>query len=490
VTTAILAGFLVGIAVIVIIRALLIRVPAAQHQERTESVAVDDGQAARHLSALVRIPTVSSRDPGGWDPACFSELMELLPTLYPEAHRALTKTVIGDFSLLYRWQGASHDDPLVLMAHYDVVPADPDGWIRGPFSGDIHDGKVWGRGTLDTKCTMVCAFEAVEALVRHGFVPAHDVYLSFGHNEETGGDGATGIVSHLAARGIKPALVLDEGGAVVRGIFPGIARPLAMLGVAEKGVTDIELSVTSKGGHASTPPRRGASWRLARAIMRLEARPFPVRFPTATRVMFSRLAPHATFGLRLVLANLWLFEPLLLRVFAASGGELNALCRTTTAVTMLDGSPAANVLPAVVKAVVNVRVAVGQTAAGATARIAAAIADPLVAMRVLLPGDPSPVSELDGERFGILAQTVAEVYPDAVVAPYVVLGGTDARHFCDISRNVYRFSPFELSKAERASMHAINEAIPVASLAKGVEFYTRLIRNLGQGGTGRARAAG
>jgi carboxypeptidase PM20D1 len=473
--------------VVVLVRALMIKAPAAR-PERPATLWVDAELAAHHLSALVRIPTVSSRDAGSWEPARFIELIGLLPALYPEAHRALARTIVGDYSLLYRWQGVAHDEPLVLMAHYDVVPADPDGWTRGPFSGDIHDGRVWGRGTLDTKCTMVCAFEAVEALVMQGFVPAHDVYLAFGHNEEVGGDGATGIVSHLKALGIRPALVLDEGGAVVSGIFPGIARPMAMLGVAEKGVTDIELSVTSQGGHASTPPRRGAAWRLARAIMRLEARPFAMRFPVATRVMFSRLAPHASFGLRLVLANLWLFEPLLLRVFAASGGELNALCRTTTAVTMLEGSAAANVLPAAAKAVVNVRVAIGQTAETAAAHLANVIADPLVAMRVLLPGDPSPVSELEGGRFDTLARTVTEVYPDAIIAPYVVLGGTDARHFCAISRNVYRFSPFELSKAERASMHAVNEAIPLASLARGVEFYTRFIRNVG--GTERARQAG
>ncbi|HUW70803.1 MAG TPA: M20/M25/M40 family metallo-hydrolase [bacterium] len=486
-TSLVLIGFIAGVMLVVIVRALMIKAPAAR-PERPATLWVDAELAARHLSALVRIPTVSSRDTGGWEPARFKELIELLPELYPETHRALARTIVRDYSLLYRWQGVTHDKPLALMAHYDVVPADPDGWTRGPFSGDIHDGRVWGRGTLDTKCTMVCAFEAVEALVKQGFVPAHDVYLAFGHNEEIGGDGATGIVSHLEALGIRPALVLDEGGAVVSGIFPGIARPMAMLGVAEKGVTDIELSVMSQGGHASTPPRRGAAWRLARAITRLEARPFAMRFPVATRVMFSRLAPHASFGLRLVLANLWLFEPLLLRVFAASGGELNALCRTTTAVTMLEGSAAANVLPAVAKAVVNVRVAIGQTAETAAAHLANVIADPLVAMRVLLPGDPSPVSELEGGHFDALTRTVTEVYPDAIIAPYVVLGGTDARHFCAISRNVYRFSPFELSKAERASMHAVNEAIPVASLAKGVEFYTRLIRNVG--GTERARQAG
>jgi carboxypeptidase PM20D1 len=195
--------------------------------------------------------------------------------------------------------------------------------------------------------------------------------------------------------------------------------------------------------------------------------------------MFAKLGPHASFGLRLILANMWLFEPLLLKVFGKAGGELNAMCRTTTAVTMLEGSKAANVLPAAAKAVVNVRIAIGQTVETAAARMKNVIADPLVEMRVLLPGDPSPVSELSGPRFDMLTETIADVYPEAIVAPYVVMGGTDARHFARASSTVYRFSPFELSKAERASMHAVNESISIESLAKGVEFYIRLIKRAG-----------
>jgi carboxypeptidase PM20D1 len=475
-STLLVPGFLALVVAVLLFRTIMMKPVAVSDSTVAPADAIDiEGTAAR-LSALIQKKTVSSRDPDGWDPREFDAFRKLLPELYPESHRALDLTILAGHSMLYRWKGRQAHEPLVLMSHYDVVPAGDEGWIRPAFSGDLHDGKVWGRGSIDTKCTLVCAFEAVETLVKSGFTPERDIYLSFGHNEETGGDGTPTIVRYLTEKDIHPGLVLDEGGAVVEGVFPGVFKPLAMVGVAEKGVTDIELSVLSPGGHSSTPPRRGAAWHLARAIMRLERKPFPARFPSATRAMFRQLGPHASFGLRLVFANLWLFEPLLLRVFGSSGGELNAICRTTTAVTMLEGSQAANVLPAVAKAVVNVRLAIGDSVEAAVERIRATIADPLVELRVLQPGEPSPVSGLTGLRVDALAATIADVYPDAVMAPYIVLGGTDARHYADISDSVYRFSPFTLSRAERASMHAVNEAIPVASLAKGVDFYQRLIR--------------
>ncbi|MBN2874965.1 MAG: M20/M25/M40 family metallo-hydrolase [Spirochaetales bacterium] len=474
-----LLGLVTAVIVVAIIRAVLCRPPADSSSVPALEVSVDADAAAAHLSALIQKRTVSSRNPDAVDGSEFEAFRRLLVELYPLTHKELERTIVDGNALLYRWRGAADGEPLVLMAHYDVVPASDDGWERPCFSGDIYDGKIWGRGSIDTKSTLVCAFEAVESLLKQGFKPSRDVYLSFGNDEETGGEGAPAIVRHLSASGVQPGLVFDEGGAVVRGVFPGVSKPLAMVGVAEKGVTDMELSVKSAGGHSSTPPRHGAAWRLARSIMRLEARQFPAAFPSATKAMFRALAPHASFGIRLLLANLWLFEPLLLRVFGASGGELNAICRTTMAVTMLEGSPAANVLPAEAKAVVNVRVAIGQSVATVVDRMKRVIDDPLVELRVLLPGEPSPVSELSGARFDALSETIRDVYPDVVVSPYVVLGGTDARHYATVSSTVYRFSPFELSKAERASMHAVNEALPVASLAKGVEFYQRLIRRVG-----------
>lgn len=462
-------------------------------------------RAARHLSSLVQIRTVSELEPDGWDREPFARFRDTLETMYPLTHSVLERTLVADHALLYRWPAGStamkdgtaadtatktgtdgvvagtiggSSGPVVFMSHYDVVPASDEGWNHPAFSGVIADGKIWGRGTIDTKCTLVCAMEAVETLLTEGFVPARDLYLSFGHDEEVGGTGAQAIVAHLEAQGIRPDFVLDEGGAVVEGVFPGVSRPLAMVGVAEKGVTDVMLSVRSPGGHSSTPPRFGAAWRLARAILRLEKHPFPGSFPDATRVMFRTLAPHAKGALGFILKNLWLTEPLLVRVFGAKGGEMNAMCRTTTVVTMLEGSPAANVLPAVAKAIVNIRIAIGSSVKDVMARLADIIDDPLVETSVLLPGEPSPVSKMDDGRFATLGQVVHGSYPDAIVTPYVVMGGTDARHFARISDGVYRFSPFTLSRAERASMHAVNEALPLASLEKGVDFYTRLARQL------------
>jgi len=467
-----------------LVSALFVRVIISKPQSKTpdasaEALQVDAAAAALHLSELIKKRTIASRDPGAWNPAEFEAFRDLLPKLYPESHRVMERTIIDGHALLYRWKGKVAGEPLVLMSHYDVVPASDTGWIRPAFSGDIFEGKVWGRGTLDTKCTLVAALEAVESLVKAGFIPERDVYLSFGNDEEIGGDGAPSIVRYLTDAGIKPGLVLDEGGAVVLGVFPGVSKPLAMVGVAEKGVTDIELLVKSAGGHSSTPPRRGAAWRLARAITRLEARPFHASFPPATRVMFRTLAPYAGPGLRLVLSNLWFFEPLILWIFGRAGGELGAMCRTTMVVTMLEGSKAANVLPAEAKAVVNIRIAIGQSVESVVAYIRRVISDQLVEIRVLHPGEPSPVSALSGERFETLKSTISDVFPEAVTTPYIVMGGTDARHYAHVSRSVYRFSPMSMSKAERASLHAVNEAIPVESLAKAVEFYIRLIRRAG-----------
>ncbi len=480
---AILAGIVIIISATVVCRALACKAMPAKAavsgdssgSKPVKTLDIDADGAAARLSALIQKRTVSSPDPQGWDKKEFESFRALLPKLYPRAHKVLELTLVGGHSMLYRWKGGAAENPLVLLAHYDVVPASDDGWIRPPFSGDIFEGKVWGRGSIDTKCTLVCALEAVETLAKDGFLPACDIYLSFGHDEESGSEGAAALVEHLASQGVKPGLVLDEGGAVVSGVFPGVSKPLAMVGVAEKGVTNIELMVKSAGGHSATPPKKDAVWALARAITRLGARPFPARFPAATTDMFKRLAPHASFGLRLVMANLWLFKPLLLKVFSSAGGELNAVCRTTAVVTMLGGSDAANVLPAQAKAVVNVRIAVDGSVDAVMARMAKVMRDPLVEMKLLLRGEPSPVSVLDGDGFALLSKTIGDVYPEAVLTPYVVLGGTDARFYSKISSAVYRFSPFELSREERESMHAINEAIPMASLAKGVEFYLRLI---------------
>lgn len=435
------------------------------------------------FQALVRIPTVSRLDETQTDWAQFDRFVEELRLLYPALHGALDRELIGGHSMLYRWAGTEPDgDPAVLMAHYDVVAATDEGWVHPPFGAEIvasDDGDlVWGRGTLDDKGALVSVLEAVEARVLAGFRPRHDVYLSFGHNEETTGAGAVAIVDELERRGVRPALVIDEGGAVVEGIFPGVAKPSAVIGVSEKGITSIMLTVDQLGGHASTPPRMTATARLARAIVRLNAKPFPARFSPTNLEMITTLGAHATGPLKWVFGNLWLTRPLLLRLFARLGDETNAMVRTTQAVTQLTGSQAANALAERAVATVNVRIAVGSSVDEAVRHVRAAVRDDAVRIEALHPSEPSPVSPTTGAAWQLLSRSITETFDGVVVTPYIQLGASDSRHFTRISRHVYRFSPFEMSRDERGTLHAVNERIKVATWLRGVRFYDRLIGEL------------
>ncbi|MBK4347550.1 M20/M25/M40 family metallo-hydrolase [Lacisediminihabitans changchengi] len=435
-----------------------------------------------HLRELVRLPTMSRTEVEETDWAPFDAFIDALPRLYPALHAALEREIVGGHSLLYRWTGSGDGSPTVLMAHYDVVPATEEGWEHPPFaaelSGDGDEQLVWGRGTLDDKGSLVAALEGVEAAVLAGLTPRADLYLSFGHDEETVGTGAQAIVDLLASRGIRPELVLDEGGAVVEGIFPGVSEPIAVVGVSEKGIVTLSLRVDQDGGHASTPPKLSATARLARAIVRLNRRPFPSGF-TATNVeMIETLGAHATGPLRWAFGNLWLTKPLLLRVFARLSDETAAMVRTTQAVTQLSGSQAANALAERAVATVNIRVAAGSSVAEAVEHVRRAIRDPRVAIEVPQANEPSPVSPTSGSAWELLRSTIVEIYPGTIVTPYVMLAASDSRHFTRISDHVYRFSPFRMSTQERGTLHAMNERMHVATFLRGVEFYTRLVRSL------------
>ena len=442
-----------------------------------------DERSIARFQALVRIPTVSRLDETETDWAQFERFVEALPGLYPALHGALDRELVAGHSMLYRWAGSeAGGDPTVLMAHYDVVPATDDGWVHPPFAAEIVQGEtgdlLWGRGTLDDKGALVSILEAVEARVLAGFRPLHDVYLSFGHNEETTGAGAVAIVDVLESRGIRPALVIDEGGAVVEGIFPGVAKPSAVVGVSEKGITSVMLTVDQLGGHASTPPRLTATARLARAIVRLNAKPFPARFSPTNLEMIATLGAHATGPLKWVFGNLWLTRPLLLRLFARLGDETNAMVRTTQAVTQLSGSQAANALAERAVATVNVRVAVGSSVDEAVRHVRSAVNDPAVQIEALHPSEPSPVSPTTGPAWELLSRTITETFDGVIVTPYIQLGASDSRHFTRISAHVYRFSPFEMSAEQRGTLHAVNERITVATWLRGVRFYERLILGL------------
>jgi len=442
---------------------------------RTES----DAAAIERFRSLLKLSTISHADESQTDWAVFDRFIERVQSLYPALHAVLDRELVAGHSLLYRWRGAGTDDPTVLMAHYDVVPATDEGWDHPPFAATIvgadAEEVIWGRGTLDDKGALVSVLEAVERLVVAGFTPANDVYLSFGHNEETAGNGAEAAVAVLAGRGIRPALVIDEGGAIVEGAFPGVTKPVAVVGVSEKGLTSIVLSVAQVGGHASTPPKLTATVRLARAIVRLAARPFPASFSPTNARMIRVLGAHASGAIGVAFRNLWLTRPLLLSLFGRLGDETSAMIRTTAAVTKLSGSAAANVLAEHASATVNIRVAVGSSVDEAIAHVRRAIRDDAVGIEVLERSEPSPVSPANGRAWDLLSRAVDETYPGTVVTPYIQLGASDSRRFTEISDYVYRFSPFEMSKDERATLHARNERIHVSTWLRGIDFYERLV---------------
>ena len=438
------------------------------------------GSSVDRFRELLRIATVSHADESLVDWARFDEFAAALERLYPETHRMLRRESVDGHSLLYRWPGAEASAPLVLMAHIDVVPVVDADWEHPPFGAEIvgegADAAIHARGAIDDKGALVAILEAVEQLVADGFVPARDVYLAFGHNEETAGGGARAIVALLAERGVRPALVLDEGGAVVEGVIPGVTVPTAMVGVAERGVMTVLLTARERGGHASTPPRLPATARLARAIDRLQRHPFPTRLAPPVRAMLATIAPHAPQPLRAVLRALAITGPLVRTVLPRLGAELNALVRTTAVTTQLRAAPAENVLATSAQASVNIRLLTGDTVASAADRVRRVIADPEVQVGVRHGSDPSPVSPWRGEQWRRIARAVADALGEEIVTtPYLQLGASDGRWFTAISDHVYRFTPFRLTRAERDALHANDERIRVEVWLRGIGFYRELI---------------
>ncbi len=434
--------------------------------------------AAGHLAELVRIPTVTDPGASDDDPA-FARLRSTLATRFPLVHGRLELSRIAGNGLLYRLPGAGTADPLVLMAHLDVVPVETEpSWRHPAFGGVVDDGRLWGRGTLDDKGAVVAILTAVEGLLAGGNVPARDVYLSFGGNEESSGTSAAAAVDELAARGARPWLVIDEGGAVVTGAFPGVSAPIAVIGVTEKGIVDLELRVQGSGGHASTPPRNDAPVRLARALVRLDARPFPPSLPRPVHELVDRLGRHARLPLRAGFSVLRHFPGVLARTFALLGPETAAMIRTTLAFTQLAGSSGHNVLAPAATAMINMRVLPGETVDDCLERVRRVIDDDRVELRAVWRSEPSPVSPTSGPAWDHLTSTVEAVFPDAVATPYLVMAATDARAFTGIAECVYRFAPFRMSAAQRAAIHNVDEHIDVDALAEGVWWYRRLIENL------------
>lgn len=433
---------------------------------------------AERLSEMIRLPTVSAElEERGAAP--FEAFVGLIAEQYPLVHEKLALERHTAFGLLFHWKGAAPGDPLVLMAHYDVVPVDEsDDWTHPPFSGVIADDIVYGRGALDDKGPLIVVLEAVENLLSSGFTPARDVYLSFGGNEETFGDAAREIARVFRERGITPWLVVDEGGAVVDAPLPFVPGRAAMIGVGEKGVMTLRLSARGDGGHASAPPALTAVRRIARAVDRLGPRTFRARPSKAVGRMLAQLAAQTPGPARHLLRLLGAVPPLTGGLFAALGGEPAALVRTTVAATMQSGGTAANVLPSAASAIVNLRIALGETTQQTVMRVRRRIADPDVTVTVIEASEPSPESPTDNVQFALIAEALAVSHPEVAPVPYVMMAATDSRHFHRFSPAVYRFAPLDMSNAQRASIHGVDENVEIAALVRGELFHRALIQSI------------
>jgi carboxypeptidase PM20D1 len=473
-----LLGLIVILSLVIIVRA--VRFSSRQMTAPpADEIALDSGALLQRLSRAIQFRTISSSNLAPVAAPEFERFHDFLSEAFPQIAKELTKETIGGHSLLYTWQAQeSTRKPILLMAHMDVVPAGDEGWRHPPFAGAIADGYIWGRGAMDDKASVMAILEAVTRLLRDGFVPQRTVYLAFGHDEEVGGQrGAAKIAEHLRARSVQLEFVLDEGLNVVDGIIPGIAAPVALIGIAEKGYLSLRLAVDTPGGHSSIPGADTAIGIISRALHRLEAAPFPSRLDGPTRQMFEFLGPEMAWPKRIALANLWLFGSLVKKQLAQSP-PTNAAIRTTLAPTLFHAGISENVLPASATAVVNLRLLPGDTVAGAIERVRRVIDEPNIKIDPLpLQTEPSPVSDAQGPGFALIQRTIRQTIPEALVAPSLLVAATDSRHYAGLTKNVFRFLPITLGPEDATRYHGIDERISVRDYQRLVRFYAQLIRN-------------
>lgn len=466
---------LTAFAAVLIIRAVRFT-PKPEPVPAGDTISLNEQKIVGNLQKMIRCKTVSYDDESLVDKAEFQKFQELLTWLYPNVHKTCTRTFIGVNGILYHWKGQSDGDPLVLMSHYDVVPAEESQWEKPAFEGILENGLIWGRGTLDTKGTLCGIMDAAEQLITEGFTPKQDIYFAFSGQEEINGTTCSDIVTWFEDHNIHPAMVLDEGGAVVENVFPGVSRECAVIGIAEKGLTNIEFHIKSRGGHASTPPVHTIVGELAQAVTEVEKHPFPRQLTKPVREMLDTLGRHSTFLYKLIFANLWCFEGLLDMICKKSGGELNAMMRTTCAITRMEGSKAFNVLPPTASIGMNLRLIGTNTVESAKAYLEKTIHNPNIEVSVFEGRNPSIDSDTSCEEWTRLCQTVADTWPKALVSPYLMMACSDSWHYCRITDRIYKFSAMKLSKEERGMIHGNNERVPVETLVKTVEFYVRLMK--------------
>lgn len=460
---------------VLVIRAVMYK-PKQNYVPSGDAIALDEEHIVNSLQEMIRCKTVSYDDEKLVDKEEFQKFQDLLPKLYPNIHKNCERKFLGVNGILYLWKGKNAGDPVVLMSHYDVVPVEESEWEKPAFEGLLENGLIWGRGTLDTKGTLCGIMEAAEKLIGEGFVPEHDIYFAFSGQEEVNGTTCSDMVTWFEQQKIHPAMVVDEGGAVVENVFPGVAGECALIGIAEKGIANIEFHEKSNGGHASMPPVHTIVGELAQAVVDVESHPFPRQLTKPVREMLDTLGRHSTFLYKLIFANLWCFEGLFDKVCQKSGGELNAMMRTTCAMTRMQGGQAFNVIPPKASVGMNLRLMGKDTVESARAYLEKVINNPRIEVSVFEGRNPSIESDTSCKEWKDLCQVVSDTWPKALVSPYLMMACSDSWHYCRITDRVYKFSAMKLSKEERGMIHGNNERVPVETMVKTVEFYVRLMK--------------
>lgn len=475
-----LALYIILVVLIIFLSVILIRTatfkPKEQNVTNAEKIDFDGDLAVNSLQQLIRCKTVSYYDKELENDVEFEKLIALLPQLYPNVFKICEFKQLPDRALLFKWQGKKSEDPVVLMAHYDVVPADEKSWEKPPFDAVIENGVLWGRGSLDTKVTFNGVLFSANTLIGEGFVPENDIYFAFSGGEEINGNGAVNIVNYFTENGIKPQFVLDEGGAVVEDVFPGVKEPCAMVGIAEKGMLNLTFSVKSNGGHASSPKPHTPIGVLSQACCKVENHPFKMHITKPVEKMFDTLGRRSTFLYRMIFANMWLFSGVLDMICKKSGGELNALVRTTVAFTQSTGSSAPNVIPPEASMTANLRLNPCDTVKSAVEYIKNVIDDENIELTVGSNMQPSPVSTVDCDGFQKISSAISDTWKGTLVSPYLMVQCSDSRHYRDLSDKVFRFSAMDLTTDERKTIHGHNERIRIETVNSAIEFYIRLMK--------------
>ena len=470
----IILAIIVVLIAIVLIRTALLKPTSAL----TAKVQLDESKRAEEygekLAKLVRKETISSRfDP---DRTKFYEFHEILEEMFPNIHKTCEKHVFNG-SLLFKWSGKGTHEPILFMSHHDVVEATGT-WEHEAFSGDIDEnGCVWGRGTVDTKASLFCELTAVEELIKDGYVPEGDVYIASSCTEEWSGEGAPSTVEYLKQQGVKFSYVMDEGGMIIEEPISGVKGTYGMVGVLEKGYGDVKFIAKGKGGHASAPGKNTPLVRLGKFMTDVEKKsPFRREFNPTVKEMFSRLAPNMVFYMKMIFANMWLFEGILKKVLPSISSAAGAMIQTTLAFTMAKGSDGLNVLPQEAFVTGNMRFIPHQDDKESIALISEVAKKYDLETEVIYKDAPCPVVDFNSDAFRLVEDVAAEVYPGIGICPYVMTGGTDAKYYTSLSENCLRFAPLYINGQQYSSIHGLNENIYQGALPKGVEFYKMMIQ--------------